>query len=316
MNNKVNYTLIGISVIVGIFMMFGFAYWMLKPTNDEVTQKYLIYFNESVLGLNIDAPVKYRGIRVGKVTRLRINPKNTEQVEVTVDILKTTPIKENTVAKLTAQGITGLTYINLTQGKNDAPALKPKEGEEYPVIKTVPSFFENLEQSFGNVSAELAATLHKTNRLLDNENQKQITRLLTRSANVMQRFERMLDNRTIEHFHATMQNLDRTTKQLDMLMPKIDNFIQKSVEWESGIDDSFSSIKDTYVSMDKTMDDMADSFAASAMTFEKMSYNINSVMLEGENVMIDLQNTLNGFQKSPSDFLYKKREVRLAPGER
>jgi len=87
MNNKVNYTLIGISVLLGLTVMFGFAYWMLKPSSAQETQKYLIYFDESVLGLNLDAPVKYRGITVGKVIRLRINPKNTEQVEVLVDIL-------------------------------------------------------------------------------------------------------------------------------------------------------------------------------------------------------------------------------------
>ena len=99
MNNRVNYTLVGFLVIIGFFLMLTFSYWLLKPEQENETKKYLIRFDESVLGLNVDSVVKYRGIDVGKVTSIKINPKNTEQVEVLITILKTTPIKEKTVAK-------------------------------------------------------------------------------------------------------------------------------------------------------------------------------------------------------------------------
>jgi len=316
MNNKVNYTLIGISVLLGLTMMFGFAYWMLKPSNDADTQKYLIYFNESVLGLNLDAPVKYRGITVGKVTRLRINPKNTEQVEVTVDILKSTPIKENTVAKLTAQGITGLTYINLTQGKNDAPPLKAKPGEKYPVIKTVPSFFEHFEKSLGNVSTQLTATLDKTQQLLNEKNQKQVERLLEHTANIMNKIDKLLNEKTIEHFQSSMDNLDKITYKVDHLVPTIDTFVNRSIAWEGEISQSFDVIKGTYISMDKTMQNMAVSFADSAVAFQKMSHHVNNVMLEGQNVMVDLESLLQEFKHNPSDILYKETQERVAPGEK
>ncbi len=315
MNNKVNYTLIGISVLLGLAVMFGFAYWMLKPSSDEETQKYLIYFDESVLGLNLDAPVKYRGITVGKVIRLRINPKNTEQVEVTVDILKSTPIKENTVAKLTAQGITGLTYINLTQGANDAPPLKAKPGEKYPVIKTVPSFFEHFERSLGDVSAQLSATLYKTQKLLNDENQKQVSLLLQRTANVMDKFDRLLDDKTLQHFHSSMRNLDKITAKVDTTIPHIDAFIDKSSAWEDNINSSFESIKGTYLNMNKTMSNMAVSFSKAQHGFDTMSRNVNNTMLESQNVMIDLQNTLQDFEHNPSNVLYKKTELKTAPGE-
>jgi len=157
MNNRVNYTAVGFLVLLGMSLIMGFTYWMLKPTVNDDMQKYTIYFDESVLGLNLDAPVKYRGISVGKVTQMRINPKNSDQVEVTVTVLKTTPVKVDTVAKLTAQGITGLTYINLSMGSHISEVLKLQKGEKYPVIKTIPSFFENLEKSFGNVSNRLSS---------------------------------------------------------------------------------------------------------------------------------------------------------------
>jgi phospholipid/cholesterol/gamma-HCH transport system substrate-binding protein len=316
MNNKVNYTMIGIIVLIGLALISGFTYWMLKPSSDAATQKYLIYFNESVLGLNIDAPVKYRGISVGKVTRLRINPKNTEQVEVTVDILKTTPIKENTVAKLTAQGITGLTYINLTQGKNDAPPLTAKAGQKYPVIKTVPSFFAHFEQSLGDVSTQLVGTLYKTQQLLNTKNQKQIALLLQRTAQMMDKLNRVLDNRTVTHFHSSLKNIDELSYKLDTLVPNINRLVNKSVDWEVKINRSFDAIKGTYFSMDKTMKGMATSFSNSAVTFEKMANTMNNTMLESQNVMSDLQNTLDDFNHNPSAVLYKKTANKPAPGEK
>ena len=87
MDNKVNYGLIGFLVLVGVLLMLGFGYWLLKPAKEAEVQKYSIYFSESILGLNIDAPVKYRGISVGKVVKLSIHEKKTEQVEVLVEVL-------------------------------------------------------------------------------------------------------------------------------------------------------------------------------------------------------------------------------------
>jgi len=315
MNNKVNYTFVGISVLIGFALLFAFTYWMLKPSSDEETQKYLIYFDESVFGLNLDAPVKFRGITVGKVVDLRINKKNTQQVQVTVEIRKSTPINESTVAKLTAQGITGLTYINLTQRKHNAPPLKKKKGEKYPVIKSVPSFFENFEHTLGEMTAELSKTLKKTQELLDDQNQKEMTRLLTKSADVMEKLDTMLDEKTINHVQSSAKNIDQITYKIDKLVPNIDAFVDKTVEWERGINNSFDSIKDTYLRMDDKMKDMANSFEDAKNSFETLTRELDKTMQESQYLMIDFQNTVDSLEKSPSDILYKKRAIHKAPGE-
>jgi len=315
MNNKVNYTLVGIIVLIGFALLSAFTYWMLKPSSDAETQKYLIYFDESVFGLNLDAPVKFRGITVGKVVDLRINKKNTQQVQVTVEILKSTPINESTVAKLTAQGITGLTYINLTQRRHDAPPLKKKKGEKYPVIKSVPSFFKNFEHTLGEMTAELTTTLKKAQKLLDEKNQKEMARLLTQSANVMEKIDTMLDEKTITHVQSTAKNIDSITHKIDKLVPNIDSFVDKTVEWEKGINKSFDSIKDTYLKMDDKMRDMANSFEDAKISFETLTRELENTLHESQYLMIDFQDSVESFEKSPSDIIYKKRALHKAPGE-
>ena len=319
MNNKVNYTLIGSLVFAALALMLLFTYWLLQPASAQDTKKYNILFDESVLGLNLDAPVKYRGISVGKVINLKINPKNSEQVEVLVAILKSTPIKENTVAKLTSQGITGLSYINLSMGDNNAPALVVKEDNEYPIIKTVPSFFENFEKSLGSVSTKVSKTLTKTEELLNEDNQKQFALLLENSANTMEKVDKLLDDKTIKSLQNSAKNLERITYKVNAVMPNIDNFINKSVTWEERMGDSFDDIKNTYKSMGVTMNNMAKSFQDATVEVQNVSGeltpSINKSILDLQDVMIKLQDVMNQYERSPSDILFKEEEAKKGPGE-
>lgn len=320
MNNKVNYTLIGFVVLLGMLSILGFVYWMLKPQKAEATQKYIIYFNESVLGLNLDAPVKYKGIKVGKVIRLRINPKNTEQVEVTVSMLKTTPVKEDTVAKLTAQGITGLSYINLTEGSNNAPPLKAKKGEKYPVINAAPSFFANVEQSLDSVSELLLLTLDRTNELLSEKNQQQFSKFLHESAMVMSKIDTILDKKTIAHLQESAKNMEHITAQIDKSIPNMNKLVAHSIAWEKKINDSFSSIKQTYLEMGHIMNDMAKSFSDVQNNVEDITVQsvplINSTVTQMQQTLIHLDELLEHYDRSPSDILYKKETEKRGPGEK
>lgn len=320
MNNKVNYSLVGIIVLSAIALVLAFGYWLLKPTDDEMVRKYTIYFNESVFGLNIDAPVKYRGISVGKVSKLKINPKNSEQVEVTITILNDTPIKENTVAKLTAQGITGLSYINLSLGRHNAPKLKAKAGEKYPVIKSIPSFFEDLENSFGMVSSKLSNTLVKTEELLKDENQKHFTQLLSSSSQTMQRINTLLDDNTITHLQSTIAHLDSTSKQLDKMMPKIEKFLANSTDWEDNIKASFYSIAESFISIQDSMRGIKDATWSGVKSFDDQTQGLvptlDNTLLEMQQLMIKIEGTLNQYERSPSDILFKSEARKLAPGEK
>lgn len=320
MNNKVNYTFVGFLVLAGIAMMLAFSYWLLKPSDEEQTQKYLIYFEESVLGLNIDAPVKYRGISVGKVIRVRVSPKNSEHVEVLIRILSTTPVKSNTVAQLTSQGITGLSYINLSLGEHNAPPLETKEGYNYPVIKTIPSFLENFEKSLSSLSSQLSKTLTGTERLLDGENQKQIAILLKNTATFMEKMDKLLDDKTIKNIQMTAQNSASITAKVDVLIPNIDNLIAKSIRWEDNINDSLGSIMQSYLSIRAAMDEVKIAAANGQFNFKDMSSDIvpalNETLIQMQDMMIKVEDSLYKYDRSPGDILFKQEEIKKGPGEK
>ncbi len=319
MNNRVNYTLVGFLVLFGIFLMVGFSYWLLQPSNKQKTKKYSIYFNESVLGLNLEAPVKYRGIKVGKVTHLGINAKNSQQVEVQITVLNTTPIKTSTRAKLTSQGITGLSYINLTMGDNSAHMLTKKGEEKYPVIKTTPSFFDTLEKSFGNVSTNLSKTLTSTQKLLNDQNQIQISILLNKSASLMGRLEKIFDEKTIKHIQHSAKALDQASTKLNKMLPKFEQFATNSIAWENKVSSSFIAIMGSYNGIRETMDVFqaavsSGDFNLKAITDDLMP-TMNNTLIEVQQLMAKVENVLDQYEKSPGDILFKQQEIKKGPGE-
>jgi phospholipid/cholesterol/gamma-HCH transport system substrate-binding protein len=312
--------MIGFLVILGLSLMVVFGYWLLKPADNLEMKKYIIYFDESVLGLNMDAPVKYRGISVGKVTRLGINPNNSEQIEILVTILKTTPIKASTVAQLTSQGITGLSYINLDLGDNNSPALEAKEGDEFAVIKTTPSLLIKLEKTFGDVSSDLSSTLARTKELLNENNQDELTQLFKSSASFMNKINQLLDDKTINNLKQTVHNLNITTKKLDEMMSQIEKFLNNSVEWEDKISNSFKSITGSYMGIKETMDYFRAALIRGDFNIKKISNEViptmNSTMLEMQTLMIKIQEAIDQHERSPSDMIFKQEKIKKGPGEK
>ena len=321
MNNRTNYALVGAFVLVGFISISIFVYWLVRPSDELEMKKYAIYFNESVLGLNLDAPVKYRGITVGKVVKLGINPKNTEQVRVVISVDKNTPIKTSTVAKLTSQGITGLSYINLSLGDKNSPLLtKAPPGEEYPVIKSVPSLFESIQTSVGTLYSKLSKTLESVDKTLNETNQKELTRLLQESSEFFARLNRTLDDATIESIHASSRHIEGITKQLDATMPKVDGLIQNSVEWEKETQEAFEKIVVSYLNIQKTSDAIGDAvrrgdFDLRSITNEFMPA-LNKSLNTLNGVLSEFRSTIREYKKSPRDILFKESQVKKAPGER
>ncbi len=320
MNNRVNYSLIGFLMLFAIFLMLGFGYWLLKPSKDIEMRTYAIHFEESVLGLNLDAPVKFRGISVGKVTRLSINPSNSEEIVVLVNVLKSTPIKSSTMAQLTSQGITGLSYINLSFGDDSAAPLKRENGQEYPVIKTIPSLLIKLENTLGDITLNLSDTLQRLSGALRDENQKEITLLLKNSNIFISKLNKTLDDKTIDDFQETMKNLNSASKKLDDMFPRIEKFINGSSAWEESISKSFTSISNSYLGIKDSMDTFKGAVKSGDFNIKEITNDllptINNTLIEMQNLIIKMEETLDAHERSPADVLFMQEEIKKGPGEK
>ena len=86
----------------------------------------------------------YAGIRVGRVTDIRIDPDNVEQIRVTIEVESGTIIKTDAVAGIDTNILSGVSSIQIRGGTKDAPVLVAKEGERYPIIESRRSQLERV----------------------------------------------------------------------------------------------------------------------------------------------------------------------------
>ena len=139
METDKHYFFEGLFIIVFSVAAAFFAVRLGSPgRHDDVV--YRIRFADSVSGLAVGDPVKFRGVDVGTVKSMNVDPDNPRRVRVDVRLRKETPVKTDTKATLALKGITGVVYIELNGGDPAAQTLlavtPPDQIPEIPSEKT------------------------------------------------------------------------------------------------------------------------------------------------------------------------------------
>jgi phospholipid/cholesterol/gamma-HCH transport system substrate-binding protein len=174
MEREANYAAVGAFVLLVTLIAALFVYWYSDTREHRSYNRYEIYFDGSVSGLERGGAVRYLGVGVGRVVDLRVDPRDPSRVEVIVDIDSTTPISQKTLAQLQLQGVTGLLYIDLLQSHGEEhPALI--QGLKYPVIRSGPSRFDTFLASLPEVMVAAAEVVNRANRLLSDENLRAVS---------------------------------------------------------------------------------------------------------------------------------------------
>ena len=219
-----NYALVGGFVLVLGSALIAGALWLASGGAFQTKyDPYMANVDESVAGLNLNAPVKYNGVDVGKVRSIQLDAENPERVRLVFAIERGTPIKDDTVAVLKTQGLTGIAYVELGGGTRESPALRATEGQPYPVIRTKPSLSARLENVLTNVLAKLDRTTSNIDAMLSAENQLAVKSALADLAAVMRTIAARKDtlDKGISSAARTFDNSARVAVQLGPVIERI-----------------------------------------------------------------------------------------------
>jgi phospholipid/cholesterol/gamma-HCH transport system substrate-binding protein len=109
--------------------------------------------------------VRFNGIQVGEVTDLGLNPDNPGEVIARIRVDVATPVKVDSVAQLEPQGLTGLSYIQISSGSPDAARLESRIGDRAPRIYANQAQLEELVQGGESLLESAQLTFHRVGRL-------------------------------------------------------------------------------------------------------------------------------------------------------
>lgn len=122
-------TRLGVFMVVGVALLGVFVAIPVGFRIAEHKHSYVTFFEgESLSGLEIGATVKYRGIPIGKVSKIAYDAKNLSRVRVLLTVDGEFPMKKDMVAEAGLMGITGLKYVEI-DGGGDTSAVLPDGGE-------------------------------------------------------------------------------------------------------------------------------------------------------------------------------------------
>ena len=300
MDTKINFFKIGLFVIALVTSLLILIFWLGKfGFEKKKFDEYQIYFKESISGLNIGSSIKYKGFEVGNVNEIKLNPLNSEEIQLNIVIKKGTPIKEDNYAILGNLGITGLKYIELKGGSNDSKLLQ-KDENGFRIISSKTSDLTTLVDSTTDLTNELTLVLAQMKKLLADENIKTISEILGKTQNSMT---------NVEQFSSYLVNNE---KKIDELIKNINILAKNGNKSFESIDKSASSFKE--LSNEILLEIRKGSFDIKDMSkesFDKLNNVLNSLDL----TLLQTQTLIDNLNQSPSDILFKQKNIKNGPGE-
>ncbi len=201
---------------------------------------YVISTLESVSGLNPESTVFYRGIAVGKVTKILFDPNDTGIILVPIEVDKDIIFTKGVFATLRLKGVTGLTQIQL-QDSGTLPAVLEPGDDPLSRIPLVPSMTDKLMSSGEEILHKADNLMVRLSSLLNAENEKNIgdilgnlSALTDKLSDLRKSVDKALagipalttdSQKTLSHINALTHDLQSLTDDVQKLSVKAGNLV-------------------------------------------------------------------------------------------
>ena len=291
MENRAYALITGVFLIGVVAAIIVGAQWLGGDRHERLP--YRVVATQPVSGLNPQAQVRYRGIGVGRVTTIALDPKDRRRILIGIEVDSEIPITRATYAQLGMEGITGVAYVHLLDdGSSDAPPAKAADG--MVEIAARPSFMDSLTDNAEGISRDARELVASLNKLLTDDNQKRIGRTLASlervAANLdvtsqklpgaVARVDAMLGDDNRKLVHQSLERLNETAATLPELAREAQRLAQDSRSLVAQISKLSVDAQGTASSLrDGTLpkvDALAESVERSATRFGRLSYELSS----------------------------------------
>lgn len=177
MENK-SHAIVAISFLVLLTLGAAlFFFWL--SHHKQASEVYEIVTSQAAGGLHKEAPVKFKGLKAGKVKSVQFDPQNPNKVKIVFGVYNKIPMTASTYAKLSTAGLTGMKTLNLS---NPNPGAKPLHtSKEHPTrIPLHPSLLAQLKKSGKQDMKKVSQVLTNAHQVLNKQNRQHLSRTIAR----------------------------------------------------------------------------------------------------------------------------------------
>lgn len=307
METRASYVLVGGFVLALIAAAFAFVIFLARFNLESGADTYMVSFAGSVSGLEVGSKVRLRGVPIGSVTSIRIDRRDISKIRVLLDIDRGTPIKDNMVASLALEGITGVASVSITGGTQDASPLRKKEGEDYPEIpsraSTLEKVLEDLPQIFerlGTVSERLVGFLSEENRAAVAETLDNVRKLTSTLAARSGDIDSILvnANETTASLRRTASTVEKAVDNVNRRIDPLGNEAQRTLTDLRRASESFVQVADK---LDKLVEENRrpiSDFSSTGL------YELSQFLVEARSLVSNLNDLTQQIQRDPAKFFF------------
>jgi paraquat-inducible protein B len=307
MNKKISPTLIGVFVIGALVLLVIAIIAFGSGRLFRQTREFVLYFDSSVNGLRVGAPVKFKGVEIGSVKDIRL------QLEKDLQVNKIPVIIEIDLEKLTSRGatsvvaedpeafrktiidrglrgqlltesfVTGLLYVGLDffPGTPINFVQRPNSHGKYPEIPTTPTTLEQAQDTASKILAKLEEIDFKALIQSLTETVSGVNQLVNSTA-----------------LKSTLQAIDRT-------MPKIDAAVVGIQKLTTTLDGSVTNLS---ASLQGTSDAARQAMQQAEMAIKQT----NAALKEAEAAMTNMRGAIDPDSPTFYELNRSLREVSAA----
>ncbi|MEF8753477.1 MAG: MlaD family protein [Accumulibacter sp.] len=207
--------LLGLAVVLAVWWFGG---------RHEATTDYIVVSRHNVTGLNLQGQVRYRGIRVGKVEAIELDPAEVRNILIRVSVDRSVPVTRSTTARLGYQGVTGIAHILLEDNGKDATPLSGDDGG-LPRITMQSSLIEELSDVGGATLRQARDFLERANLVLDDDNRRHLAGILanldattSNTTEVAGQLRKLLTDENLRLLGSTLAHAERAAAEAAPLL--------------------------------------------------------------------------------------------------
>jgi phospholipid/cholesterol/gamma-HCH transport system substrate-binding protein len=194
MENKAHALAAGLFTVLLVLGVVLAVMWFSGETYEKAY--YVVESKYPVTGLSEQALVRYRGVNIGKVTRIAFDNKDPGIILIDIAVQSGMRFTRSTYAELRYQGVTGLSYVMLDDSLTSAEPLPPAGEQGSARIPIRESLFSSLADIAQQVLGDAREVMKRLNTLMSDANQAQLS--------------------------ATLKNVEGATRELTTLAQKLE----------------------------------------------------------------------------------------------